>query len=150
MGMFDYINGHQVKCLECELNSYNTGEKINSQGVYPKNVLFLETPNYEGNPFSRVVHIIKDYIVVDTVVVADLIKIDLSDNEGIYLTNGKRINAKNYEDIYNYLYEEAKYELKSNFIEYSIEYNKKDKIDAWELTDKLYEEFKDKWYKVKE
>lgn len=141
MGMFDYINGHQVKCLECELNSYSTGDKIDLMGTYPKNVLFLEDRGYDDNPFSRIVHIIKDSVVIDSISVNDLSKVDLSSNEGVYLDNGREINAISYEDIFNYLYDEAKYQLDETFAEH------KEEKEKWELIDKLYEDFRNKWYK---
>lgn len=135
MGMYDYINGEQVKCFDVvimgndgdlwrsggSLDSYSTGNEVPYKKLhynYTKNFIVLDINRFPecNDSYKYIVHEIKDGKVVGTYV-------DNVDNKVFENSNktvsyyGEEMNIHSNEDILNYIKETAEYKKRYNEID---------------------------------
>lgn len=127
MGMYDTVNGEQVKCFSwmsyCEdglwehggdLKYYKTGEKVPYKKLhynYGKNFIILDInklPNSEYCNYNYVIHVIEDGRVANSFK-NEIGKIDWNNNKSVVSYNGDLLNINSYDDIKNYIYAQRKY-----------------------------------------
>ena len=123
MGMYDTINGEQVKCFPWvsfdnfmnsisyhggDLNSYNTGDEVPCKRPhynYGKNFIILDLnrfPESDYCEYDYILHIIVDGKVKDTFV-DSIGKINWMQNENVIDYNGELLNIKSSDDILAYI-----------------------------------------------
>lgn len=124
MGMYDTINGEQVKCfpwvsfydkIPCyhggDLRNYNTGDEVPYKTLhynYGENFIILDVNQHYPDgffPYNYVLHIIVDGKVKDTFK-NEIGNIDWSINKNIVTYYGELLNIKKSEDILNYIKEQ--------------------------------------------
>ena len=126
MGLFDAINGEQVKCFPSvtfndgivyrsgELVYYNTGNEVPYKRPYynyGKNFIVLDLNRYIDSGFidyNYILHIIVDGKVEKTLE-NEFYGIDWSINETVVDYNGDFLNIKNTDDLLNYIREQREY-----------------------------------------
>lgn len=125
MGLYDYINGEQIKIFYHPIfdeNSkdtwhsggsmidYNTGEQVPIKTLYynrPKDFLVFDENEYQNNPL---LHVIKDGVIFNTISLKDATD-DLFINNILVLNYyGYELNIKSKEDCYNFMKESNEYE----------------------------------------
>jgi hypothetical protein len=105
MGMFDIIQGAEVKCFECELKSYKLGDTV------PCDIF-----SYSGNllimPFNTLLSefwkqldfvIIKDSKVFGLKTICDLKDSDFDDIDEVITYMGDKINISNRNELLEYV-----------------------------------------------
>lgn len=120
MGMYDTINGEQVKCFPWvsfgngisyhggDLAYYNTGDEVpykNPHYNYGKNFIILDLNRYfdrDGADYDYILHVIVDGKVKDTFE-NELGDIDWSINEVVVDYDGELLNIKNAKDLLDYI-----------------------------------------------
>lgn len=118
MGMYDYINGEQVKIFfhpiyedrakntwhsGGSLLGYKDGDSITLKTLYykrPKNFIVLDENEYEERP---ILHIIKDGKIHSTIELKDAVDTLFENNECVLTYYGQEINLKTKEDCLNYI-----------------------------------------------
>lgn len=118
MGMYDYINGEQVKIFfhpiydeytkdtwhsGGSLVGYSDGDSITTKTLFykrPKNFIVLDENEYEQNP---ILHIVKEGKVHSTINLKDADNSHFLGNEAILTYYGKEINPKTKEDCFSYI-----------------------------------------------
>lgn len=130
MGMYDTINGEQVKCFSWismylkkigyhsgDLAYYNTGDEVPYKRPhynYGKNFIILDLNRFPDSDYSEydyIIHVIVDGKVKDTF--EDKIgNIDWSINENVIGYWGELLNINNSEDILNFIKEQREYHKK--------------------------------------
>lgn len=143
MGMYDLINGEQVKCFPSiylykskisysygSLLSLSTGDIIPEQlrqtlfYYYPKNFIILDIFLNETNTKKFCLHLIKDYKIVNTIYSLD--ELQEFFNMNVYDYFGNFINIKSKEEILSYISDFKKYlKYKDNLIKYYLKNSKK-------------------------
>lgn len=139
MGMYDYINGEQVKIFfhpiyeerakstwhsGGSLIGYENGDSITLKTLYykrPRNFIVLDENDYEERP---IIHVIKDGKIHSTVELKDAVDTLFENNECILTYYGEKINLKTKEDCFNYIKEQEILSKKCDEI-------KKDYFDAY-------------------
>lgn len=142
MGLYDYINGEQIKIFYHPIfdeNSkdtwhsggsminYNTGEQVPIKTLYynrPKDFLVFDENDYENNPM---LHIIKDASVSDTISLKDATDDVFANNMLVLNYYGYTLNIKSKEDCYKFTKESDEYEeaqRKLNKPTYNLLHNK--------------------------
>lgn len=133
MGMYDYINGEQVKCfyypIYCKdgmgqskstwhsggmLRSFSTGDEVPTETLYykyPKNFAIIDCDCHfdESNSF---IHIIINSKVFKTMTLSDLEKRDLVNIETFITYSSSELLINNYEDLHKYLHDSKMYKEK--------------------------------------
>lgn len=118
MGLYDYINGEQVKVFfhpiyeertkstwhsGGSLNNFYNGDSVILKTLYykrPKNFIVLDENDHEKNPL---VHIIKNGKIEATTPLRSANNSYFDNNEAILTYNGDRINLKTKEDCLEYI-----------------------------------------------
>lgn len=122
MGMYDTINGEQVKCFPWvsyykneinyhggDLKYYNTGDEVPYKKPhynYGKNFVILDLNRYFGDvdyvDYDYIIHVIVDGKVKDTFE-NELSDIDWSINNCVVDYNGELLNIKNRKELLGYI-----------------------------------------------
>lgn len=125
MGMYDYINGEQIKCFYNpifqkeyglwhsggSLISYNNGDKLPLKSLfynYSSNLGILDITNLSDRKY--ILHIIKDGRVFKTVSDKDLVDSDLNGVNSFINYYGIKLNLKSKTDILNFMNDKEKFE----------------------------------------
>lgn len=127
MGMYDTINGEQVKCFPWvslyhnsidyhggDLKYYGTGSKVPYRRPhynYSKNFIILDLNRYPESDYSYydyVLHVIVDGKVKDTFI-DEIGNINWSINNLVVGYTGELLNINSSEDILNYIKEQREY-----------------------------------------
>ena len=128
MGMYDEINGEQVKCFPWvsfykdeinyhggELKYYSTDSEVPYKKPhynYGKNFIILDLNMYRDEPFGEaynyILHIIVDGKVKDTLT-DECANIDWSINNVVVGYRGELINVKNEEEFLQYIKAQREY-----------------------------------------
>lgn len=136
MGMYDYINGEQVKVFYMpiyddrdkdtwhsggSMREYNNGDSVPLKTLYynrPKNFIIFDENDYEGNP---IIHIIKDGKVFGTFRLSEANPSLFDDNELVFNYYGGTIKIKSVQDCYDFIKEtkERNKEVKEIRAEYN-------------------------------
>lgn len=136
MGMFDLINGEQVKCFPSlylynnemdysygSLLSLNTGDSIPKNlrqtlfYYYPKDFIILDV--YSDDEEKVCLHIIKNYKIVNTIY--DLDELESVQDTSFYDYFGMPLNIKTKGELLFYIADFKKYwEYKKNLIQYYL------------------------------
>lgn len=151
MGMYDYINGEQVKIFFLpiydeftkdtwhsggSLVDYSNGDSVTTKTLFykrPKNFIILDENEYEQNP---ILHIIKESKVHSTISLKDADDSHFFGNEAVLTYYGREINLKTKEDCFNYIKDREISENKYKEItkEHSDVYNKRYIPSYWILS----------------
>lgn len=125
MGLYDYINGEQIKIFYHpifdesskdtwhsggSMVGYNTGEQVPIKTFYynrPKNFIVFDENEYQNNPL---LHIIRDSVVFNTISLKDATDDVFIDNTLVLNYYGYELNIKSTEDCYKFMEESNKYE----------------------------------------
>ena len=127
MGMYDTINGEQVKCFPWvslyqdsisyhggDLKYYDVGNEVPYRRPhynYSKNFIILDLNRYPESyycPYDYILHVIVDGKVKDTFK-NEIGKIDWSINNLVVGYSGELLNINNEEDLLNYMREQREY-----------------------------------------
>ena len=127
MGMYDTINGEQVKCFPWvslykdeityhggDLKYYGTGDEVPYKKPhynYGKNFIILDVNRYPESdycPYDYIIHVITDGKVKNTFE-NEIGNIDWSINETVVGYTGELLNIHSNEDITNYIAAQRKY-----------------------------------------
>lgn len=159
MGMYDYINGEQVKCFytplfyiddiiedKCisysggSLTGFNTGDKVPIQTMYYNYSKDFVVYDYRNDNFA---HVIKDGKVYETILLDDLSDEYLS---FIFIDYyGNALNIKNKEDVFNIKKQfNILFEDKLN-ISLKIKENSNKRDEFIEQIKSIIQKFNEKW-----
>lgn len=127
MGMYDTINGEQIKCFPWvslynneityhggDLKYYGIGDEVPYKKPhynYGKNFIILDLNRYPESdycPYDYIIHVIMDGKVKNTFE-DEIGNIDWSINENVVDYYGELLNIKSNEDITNYIAAQRKY-----------------------------------------
>lgn len=131
MGMYDYINGEQVKCFYSpiyqegddsetigtvwhsggNLRGFNDGDNVPLSTLYYKYPSNFAIFDYNVDYSDAIIHFIKDGKVFKTVAsISDSLDEDIESMELIVNYFGHHLNIKSKTDMYEYLKEKAQFE----------------------------------------
>lgn len=130
MGMYDYINGEQVKCFYRPIYSekdgiwysgghmtgYVTGEVLPTKTLYykyPSNFLIFDEMLFEH---SAMIHIVKDSKVFKTVLLDEFDENYFGSIHNVYNYYGIELNLKNKKDMRDYIEARNKYIEETNLV----------------------------------
>lgn len=168
MGMYDYVAGiGQVKCFDCNLKSYEIGDKVPcKENGYYKNLIILdedlEMPEYKRASncdwLTGSITIIEDSVVKQNVKLKNFKKDnDIIEGFQVIDSRGSVLNVNNMNDLFLFIKERIKvvYEIKSMYVDCEIE-GMIEGMNHFEVSEKKFlkekymsENFYKKWYKGK-
>lgn len=116
MGMYDTIEGEQIKCFSCDLNNYKIGDKVPCLDFnYKENLIIMpfhsDLDNYLND--CKLI-IIKENKVFKLKSVRDLNKSDFNLNVEVISFKGTKTKIKTLEDFFVFLQDFAMIKIKDN------------------------------------